>query len=97
MNAFEIYDTTERMEWLDKRNHNEKIESIKQLEKTVSVVPKEVTDKIIKSLVGDDEEKERNYKTIRAKFIQSQKRKKKIHTCIYKKNKFWNMYLNKKK
>lgn len=89
MTWFEIYDTSERMEWLDKRNHNQKIESIKALEQTTAIVPKEVTDKIIKSLVGDAEEKERNFKSVREKFIQSRKKKHKIHLLIYKKNKVW--------
>lgn len=94
MTWFEIYDTSERMDWLDKRNHNQKIESIKQLEKTTAVVPKEVTDKIIKSLVGDQEEKERNFKSVREKFIESRKNKRKIHAFIHKKNKVWNKFLN---
>jgi len=94
MTWFELYDTSERMEWLDKRNHNQKIESIKQLEKTTAVVSKEVTDKIIKSLVGDHEEKERNFKSVREKFIESRKNKRKIHALIFKKNKVWNKFLN---
>ena len=92
MNAFEIYDTSERMEWLDRRNHNQKIESIKQLEKTTAIVPKEVTDKIIKSLVGDDEEKEARYKIIKNRFIEGQKRRKFYRKILIKKDKIFRKY-----
>lgn len=94
---FEIYDTSERMEWLDKRNHNEKIESIKQLEKTTAIVPKEVTDKIIKSLVGDSEEKEARYKKIKEKFIEDQKRRKFYRKIIMKKDKIWTRWQTRRK
>lgn len=97
MTWFEIYDTSERMEWLDMRNHNEKIESIKQLEKTTAIVPKEVTDKIIKSLVGDSEEKESRYKIIKEKFIEDQKRRKFYRKIIMKKDKIWTRWQTRRK
>lgn len=75
MTWFEIYDTSERMEWLDKRNHNQKIESIKALEQTTAFVPKEVTDKIIKSIVGDEEQKEKDYQEFKNQYLNSKNKK----------------------
>lgn len=77
---FEIYDTSERMEWLDKRNHNEKVEALKLQESFKGVSAEfasEMVAKIAKEnnlkTVDSEKEKEEEYKKARQKWIESRK------------------------
>lgn len=78
MTWFEIYDTLERMEWLDKRNHNEKIEALKFQESFKGVSAEfasEMVAKIFKEnnlkTVDSEKEKESEFKKARQKWIDS--------------------------
>ncbi len=81
MNAFEIYDTTERMEWLDKRNHNEKVEALKLQESFKGVSAEFASEMVAKiskennlKTVDSEKEKEEEFKKARQKWIESKKK-----------------------
>jgi len=81
MNAFEIYDTSERMEWLDKRNHNEKIEALK-LQESFKGVSAEFSSEMVAKIskennlktVDSEKEKEKEFKKALQKWIESRKK-----------------------
>ncbi len=75
MKWFEIYDTTERMDWIEKRNHNDKIKQEKELKETISKVDPIMINEIIQSLCGDPEQEERDYQEYKKKILSDIKNK----------------------
>lgn len=82
MNAFEIYDTSERMQWLDKRNHNENIEALK-LKESFKGISSEFASEMVKKIsaennlttIDSEKAKEEAYKKERLKWISERKKK----------------------
>lgn len=89
MNWFEKYDTTERMLWIDKRNHNDRIEQEKKIQENAfllqSVVNKEKIKDIIDgiglnydNIIMDNKEEEKKYKKFKLLLLDESEEQKNI-------------------